>query len=1548
MSETENEDNRSSMKCNMQPPDLNNFSCYEDFKDRVMLWKITTDHKPIKLGPLLANALPDVSKLFGNKLATSLLKKHSATELYVTNGLDLVIKYLDEKLGKSKVLSEITAFESIYHYKRQPDQGIVPYISEFDLRLNTCAAAGLKLPDSVAAYILLLSAHLNATQIELLKGLIDVSKENKADNLYEKIKEKMTNMLTSSLGNVATGEATEKEKDPFGADAFLADHEEVYAAWKHKKGKWKPSFKGKDGKYNPNYQNKGNNTRDMNMKGPNGLVLRCRTCGAHNHFQRECPFAKKDEKVKTFQKFKGKNGKVYMCQLDSSDEESCSKDESDEELYYTAVMYTTDRKDLSRFTAEAINCGALDSCCTCTCAGKKWLSIYLQALPENMKQKVEGPFKSGKTFMFGNEGKLTAEEAYKIPIKVAGKIRVIQVDIIDSDIPLLLSKIEMKNLGMTLDMKNDAAYINGTPLKVSTTSAGHLIMDLLEQEEMFILEDLLVVDLLKASEKEQEKLLDKVHRQFGHRTKRTFVSLLKDTGKWLPHFSAMLDKIINKCEGCILRKKTPDRPSVALPRANDFNEILTMDLKIWKGKYILYMIDMFSRYTVATVIPRKKPNEVVDSIFKHWVKYFGVPGCIMTDNGGEFTGEEIRRVTSYLNVYKDTTAAEAPWMNGVNERNHALADNILRQVVRDYPELDLATAIAWACTAKNSLSNVYGYSPFQVVFGKNPRLPNVINDPPSAWAIKPQSEALIKNLKALHATREAFIKAEKSQKLKIALKTKIRTVDRIYKPGDYAFYKREKDEDFLGPAKVLMQDGKIIWLRHGSYVCKVSINRLIPVSDELSRGYRAAEESPLQKDDSKQVDDPKENHVAKKVNNITFQSDSESNHSDVDIDPNDQNDSDQEGNHNLDVDDDQDNHSSENDQSNHSAQEDNESNHESSDDNDQDETSEDDNDSDDDANDQQINDQELPNQAVDSPIIIKKYERVEVKDEEQTEGKWERATITGRAGKAKTWPNHWNFQCDNGKKFYADVKELELRKMPEEEALAVYTHEDILAVMIPKDQQNTEECLKAKENELAKLKDFNTYEVVDDIGQDHITCTWVMTRKGDEARARLTARGFQEEADIPSDSPTLQKANLRTILAIAATKDWEITATDIKSAFLQGSNLEREVFVKPPKEADMKGKLWRLIKCLYGLKDASRAWYNKVESKLEKAGFEKSYHDAGLFFLKRNGKLLGIVGIHVDDFISTGTLEFSRDIIPKVLSVFQVGKSENESFLYTGFKIKKNKNNITLDQQDYISRIEMPILDATILLEKEDDLTPKELTIYRMMVGCTNWVARITRPDLNYDMVSLSTKFKGGKVEDLKTAKKVLANIVQNEATITLSSVGDLRKAELWLYTDASFGNLNNGVDSTGSYILLLINPKNGKCAPLDWKANKIKRVVNSTLAAEALSLYAGLDAAIAMKNQLRMILGKDYIFPLRAIVDNKSTVDTVHAAVSLTTEKRLRKEIGSIKEMMKKGKLQQLKWVPTELMLADALTKKGVNSLKLLKVMQTGCLGDDYLNSVR
>ena len=110
---------------------------------------------------------------------------------------------MDNKLGKTKVLSQINAFAGIDRYNRQSDQGIVQFIAEFDLRYNTCVAAGIKLPTSVVAYMLLFRAELDHTQYQLIKGVIDLNKESENDNLYEKVKEKMRDMLTDSLGKGA-------------------------------------------------------------------------------------------------------------------------------------------------------------------------------------------------------------------------------------------------------------------------------------------------------------------------------------------------------------------------------------------------------------------------------------------------------------------------------------------------------------------------------------------------------------------------------------------------------------------------------------------------------------------------------------------------------------------------------------------------------------------------------------------------------------------------------------------------------------------------------------------------------------------------------------------------------------------------------------------------------------------------------------------------------------------------------------------------------------------------------------------------------------------------------------------------------------------------------------------------------------------------------------------------------------------------------------------------------------------------------------------------
>ena len=97
-----------------------------------------------------------------------------------------------------------------------------------------------------------------------------------------------------------------------------------------------------------------------------------------------------------------------------------------------------------------------------------------------------------------------------------------------------------------------------------------------------------------------------------------------------------------------------------------------------------------------------------------------------------------------------------------------------------------------------------------------------------------------------------------------------------------------------------------------------------------------------------------------------------------------------------------------------------------------------------------------------------------------------------------------------------------------------------------------------------------------------------MWYKGDEVRARLTARGFEEKEKVASDSPTIDKCNVRIVLAICQSKGWVIETSDVKSAFLQGHELDREVHIQPPKEASvLKGHLWKLKVALYRLNDAS-------------------------------------------------------------------------------------------------------------------------------------------------------------------------------------------------------------------------------------------------------------------------------------------------------------------------------------------------------------------------
>ena len=67
-------------------------------------------------------------------------------------------------------------------------------------------------------------------------------------------------------------------------------------------------------------------------------------------------------------------------------------------------------------------------------------------------------------------------------------------------------------------------------------------------------------------------------------------------------------------------------------------------------------------------------------------------------------------------------------MNGLNERNHAVVDRCFSKILHNDPKMDPKVALAWAVTAKNSYPAHSGFSIFLLVFGKQPKLPNVLED----------------------------------------------------------------------------------------------------------------------------------------------------------------------------------------------------------------------------------------------------------------------------------------------------------------------------------------------------------------------------------------------------------------------------------------------------------------------------------------------------------------------------------------------------------------------------------------------------------------------------------------------------------------------------------------------------------------------------------------------------------------------------------------------------------------------------------------------------
>jgi hypothetical protein len=129
---------------------------------------------------------------------------------------------------------------------------------------------------------------------------------------------------------------------------------------------------------------------------------------------------------------------------------------------------------MSKLVGETFASGILDSGCTKTVCGAAWYQEFLGNLSQTDKARVEET-SSCVPYQFGGSDVINSNLRAVIPIYVGSQQGSLQMEIVNSDLPLLISKNTMKKSGMVLNFDRDTATFNWEEVNLGTTTSAVVI-----------------------------------------------------------------------------------------------------------------------------------------------------------------------------------------------------------------------------------------------------------------------------------------------------------------------------------------------------------------------------------------------------------------------------------------------------------------------------------------------------------------------------------------------------------------------------------------------------------------------------------------------------------------------------------------------------------------------------------------------------------------------------------------------------------------------------------------------------------------------------------------------------------------------------------------------------------------------------------------------------------------------------------------------------------------------------------------------------------------
>jgi hypothetical protein len=437
--------------------------------------------------------------------------------------------------------------------------------------------------------------------------------------------------------------------------------------------------------------------------------------------------------------------------------------------------------------------------------------------------------------------------------------------------------------------------------------------------------------------------------------------------------------------------------------------------------------------------------------------------------------------------------------------------------------------------------------------------------------------------------------------------------------------------------------------------------------------------------------------------------------------------------------------------------------------------------------------------------------------------------------------------------------------------------------------------------------------------------------KVDRYKSRLVVDGSIQIQGIDySDSfaPVVKYTTLRIFLSICVVYNMQVHQLDVESAFIYAP-LTEEVYMHPHPAMNIpRGHCLRLLKSLYGLRQAPRNWNAHLHDFICSLGFQRNSLDHCLYMGTALGSTV-LLAVFVDDIlIASENVSAINQIKTAFRNRFQI-KDMGLAEEFLNIRITQQPGRISIDQEPYVRTVlekyqsyigtrnyaDVPSM-SEYMPRDESPATPKQRQFvdsfpYSAIVGSLLYLAVVSRPDICFAVGVLTHHLKSPTYASCKAACRVL-NYLSHHPRVSIVYAGST--LDLHAYTDSDWGSDRDTRRSTSGGIVIMAG------GLVHWLSKLQPIVTVSSMEAEYIACFF-IVQEVAWIRQLLKDLRLERTLPTRVYIDNKSARQLAENPVHHQRSKHIDIKFHWIRDMVAAQTIKLID-VPTDDQRADFLTK--------------------------